>query len=169
MPNTYYIQRCFALAAALSLFAGCATQTGPGPKPSTTTPSTTAPGTTPTPTPAPSRPSPELQPPSVLIQNRTPQAILEDIVKYRTGRGMTVTTKTANRVEFSMTVQKVKVPTEARIRYLLTASGGGQLLSARVFQVANPGTTKEQITEITNDVAQQLDRELAGYAKGDWR
>ncbi|WP_159666780.1 hypothetical protein [Andreprevotia sp. IGB-42] len=151
---------------AAALLAACAAPGTPG---TNTTPGKPAAPAVPTPLPTPARPSPEAQPPSVTIQGRAAAAVLDDIVRYRTGRGMTLKIRTGNRVEFTMPVQKTKVPTEARMRYLLTPVSGNLQLSARVFQVLNPGTGREQVNEITNEVASQLERELAGYAGNDRR
>ncbi|SMC26879.1 hypothetical protein SAMN02745857_02640 [Andreprevotia lacus DSM 23236] len=152
-----------ALLALIGALAACGTPAPTG-KPAViiATPTPVPSGPTPVP-----RPSPEAQPPSATINGRSANAVLDDIVRYRTGRGMTLKVRTGNRVEFSMQVQKVKVPTEARMRYQLTTVNGALQLSARVFQVLNPGTSREQINEITNDVAGQLEHELSGYAQSE--
>ncbi|AOY01305.1 hypothetical protein [Jeongeupia sp. USM3] len=132
------------------LLAGCATPTQP-----------------PVSEPAPAQPpSQTSSAPSVIIDGRTPQAILDDVVAYRTQKGMRVLARTANRVEFKQVVPKAKVPTEARMRYELTPSGKSWKLSARVFQVSHPGTTREAVSDITPQVADKLADELPRYTRG---
>lgn len=109
------------------------------------------------------------QVPSVRITGRTAQAVLDDIVKFRTGKGMNVRNRSAMRVEFAEVVTTAKQPTEARMVYMLSPASGGLNLSARVFQVSYPGTAKERVAEITGVVSDKLGKELAGYAgSGGW-
>ncbi|GGP27746.1 hypothetical protein [Silvimonas amylolytica] len=101
--------------------------------------------------------------PTVLITGRKPQAILDDIVKFRTGKGMSVRSRSSMRVEFAESVPNASQPTEARMLYLLSPASKGLNLSARVFQVSYPGTARERVAEVTSVVADKLSKELAGY------
>ncbi|GHD61667.1 hypothetical protein [Jeongeupia chitinilytica] len=139
-----------SVSAAL-LLAACATPTAQPPAASTPAPDQTQAQTATV--------------PSIVIDGRTPQAILDDVVAYRTQKGMRVLARTANRVEFKQVVPKAKVPTEARMRYELTPAGKGWKLSARVFQVSYPGTTREAVSDITPQVADKLTDELPRYAR----
>ncbi|WP_188705992.1 hypothetical protein [Silvimonas iriomotensis] len=148
-----------ARAAALIcplLLAACATppgETGAGTAGKTTAgapaPETKLPAPGPTPT--------------VLITGRKPQAILDDIVKFRTGKGMSVRSRSSMKVEFAESVPNASQPTEARMLYLLSPTSKGLNLSARVFQVSYPGTARERVAEVTSVVADKLSKELAGY------
>ena len=123
-----------------------------------------APVTGGTPQPVPETKLPAAGPaPTVLISGRKPQAILDDIVKYRTGKGMKLRNRTSMKVEFAETITSASQPTEARMVYLLSPGAKGLNLSARVFQVSYPGTARERVAEITSVVADKLSRELAGY------
>ncbi|MBM3115972.1 hypothetical protein [Jeongeupia naejangsanensis] len=144
------IRHLLPLAAAL-LLAACATPTVQPPAASTPAPDQTQ--------------SQTATVPSIVIDGRTPQAILDDVVAYRTQKGMRVLTRADKRVEFKQVVPKAKVPTEARMRYELTPVGKGWKLSARVFQVSYPGTTREAVSDITTQVADKLNDELPRYAR----
>ncbi|WP_432722419.1 hypothetical protein R0381_001691 [Jeongeupia wiesaeckerbachi] len=143
------IRHLLPLAAAL-LLAACATQ----------------PTQPPVSAPAPDQTQSQTSTvPSVVIDGRTPQAILDDVVAYRTQKGMRVLARADKRVEFKQVVPKAKVPTEARMRYELTPVGKGWKLSARVFQVSYPGTTREAVSDITAQVADKLNDELPRYTR----
>lgn len=144
------------------LVAGCATPANPT--------STTHPGVV-TPVPL-GQPLPETKlpkatvVPSVLIAGRQANDVLDEIVKYRTGKGMTLRKRSATKAEFAQNITTAKLPTEARMVYLLTPANGGLQLSARVFQVSYPGTAREKkVAEITGLVEDKLNHELAGYAQ----
>ena len=152
----------FAIVCA-ALLAGCATQ--PAATQSASSPPatiTTTPGTQPLPE---TKLPAAVATPSVLIAGRQPRDVIDDIVKYRTGRGMKVRTRSNTKVEFAETVTKAKEPTEARMVYQLAPVKGGLQLSARVFQVSYPGTASEKVAEITSVVAEKLNQELPGYAQ----
>lgn len=121
----------------------------------------------PTSAPAPAQPPSQTSAaPSIIIDGRTPQVILDEIVAYRTQKGMQVLSRADKRVEFKQVVPRAKTPTEARIRYELTPTGKSWKLSARVFQVSYPGTTRESVSDITAQVADKLTEELPRYAHG---
>ncbi|GLS04813.1 hypothetical protein GCM10007860_19610 [Chitiniphilus shinanonensis] len=109
--------------------------------------------------------------PTVLIEGRTAEAILDDIEQYRTSRGMTVAARSKTRIEFVAGIVKAKRPTQARIRYVLVPVKNGFNLSARVFQVSYPGTGREKVADITAEVADRLGTELTRYTQsgGAWR
>jgi hypothetical protein len=127
---------------------------------------TTPPGATPD-TPA----SPEKKtskspsaPASIIIVGRSNKAVMEDIVQYRTSKGMKIRSRSANQVEFMAQVNKANIPTEARIQYTLMQVSQGWQLSARVYQISYPSTKKEKVEDITLSVIDKLNEELAGYA-----
>ncbi|TJZ79127.1 hypothetical protein [Chitiniphilus eburneus] len=109
--------------------------------------------------------------PTVLIEGRSAESILNDIEQYRTSRGMTVAARSKTRIEFVAGIVKAKRPTQARIRYVLLPVKNGFNLSARVFQVSYPGTGREKVADITAEVADRLNTELVRYSQsgGSWR
>ncbi|XZG70067.1 hypothetical protein ACTSKR_15685 [Chitinibacteraceae bacterium HSL-7] len=152
----------FLLICAALLLAAC------------TTPSINTGPVTVTPTPGPSDAVTEVEvqqmknAPSVQIDGRSVEAIFADVEKYRVGRGMNVVSKSRKHIEFSAVVARAKVPTQARVRYLLVKSGSGFKLSARAYQISNPGAAKEKTADITSAVATKLQQELEKYRKSGW-
>ncbi|WP_157669520.1 hypothetical protein [Chitinibacter sp. GC72] len=132
-----------------ALMAACATP-GKAPSPS----ATPAPTTT-------KMPAPKA---GVLVIGRSSKAIIEDIVSYRSSKGMKILVRTPTYIEFSSAIGKANIPTEARIQYTLSSSAQGWVLSAKVLQISYPGTKKEKIEEITAHVQDKLNEELARYA-----
>jgi hypothetical protein len=112
-----------------------------------------------------SKPVAKAQPntPSILIIGRSNKAVIEDIIRYRTGKGMKVLSRSATRLEFSSNITKANIPTEARIQYTLTQVTQGWQLSAKVFQISYPATKNEKVDDITSHVAEKLNDELARY------
>ena len=165
--------RIALLLLACAVLSACGTLQFPvfggAPTPS---PTPTMPEPTPTSSvPVPDLPLPEIelkrmrQAPSVMIEGRTAQAIFDDIERYRTSRGMTVVVRNKNRIEFAAGVVKAKRPTQARIRYMLAPVKKGFKLSARVYQVSYPGTSREKVADITSAVADRLNAELSRYSQ----
>lgn len=103
--------------------------------------------------------------PSIIIKSRSSKAITEDIIAYRTGKGMKIRSKANLRLEFMMTINRTAVPTEARMQYVLNQTEQGWRVTARVYQITRPGTQQEKVQEITAAVSDKLIEELAGYAK----
>ncbi|MDW5415482.1 hypothetical protein R6242_02720 [Iodobacter sp. CM08] len=99
----------------------------------------------------------------IVIKDRQAQAIFDDIVQYRKQKGMQLKRRTAQRLEFSMKIPNVTQATEARMSYLLSPLDGGFQLSARVWQITAPGTARENVSEITNAVADKIHEELQTY------
>ncbi|WP_152969069.1 hypothetical protein [Amantichitinum ursilacus] len=165
MTSTLSIRHAGVALVAALILAGCASTSSP------TTASTAHSGNVITPVPL-GQPLPDTKlpkvtaAPSVLIAGRPAAAILDDVVKYRTGKGMTLRNRSSNKAEFAQTIPNAKQPTEARMVYLLAPVNGGLQLSARVFQVSYPGTAREKVAEITGVVADKLNQELGGYAQG---
>ncbi|NHQ87380.1 hypothetical protein HA050_14785 [Iodobacter sp. HSC-16F04] len=102
---------------------------------------------------------------SILIKDRPARAIFDDIVVYRKQKGMQLKRRTAQRLEFSMQIPNVTQATEARMSYILAPLDGGWQLSARVWQITAPGTTRESVSEITSAVADKIHEELQTYAR----
>lgn len=122
--------------------------------------------TPPAPTPQPEvKPVAKAQPnvASILIVGRSNKAVIEDIVRFRTSKGMKILTRSNNRLEFSSTVTKANIPTEARIQYTLIQASQGWQLSAKVFQISYPATKHEKVEDITPHVLDKLNEELARY------
>ncbi len=103
--------------------------------------------------------------PSIIIKSRSSKAITEDIISYRTAKGMKIRSKANLRLEFMMMMSNTKVPTEARMQYVLSQAEDGWRVTARVYQITNPGNQKEKVQEITAAVSDKLTEELAAYAK----
>jgi hypothetical protein len=103
--------------------------------------------------------------PSIIIKSRSSKAITEDIIRYRTSKGMKVRNKTSLNLEFMMVMSNTTIPTEARMVYALNQTEHGWRLSARVYQITNPGSQQEKVKEITAAVSDKLIEELATYAK----
>ncbi|WP_288842000.1 hypothetical protein [uncultured Deefgea sp.] len=103
--------------------------------------------------------------PSIIIPARSSKAILEDIIKYRTEKGMKIRSRGSQRVEMMMPMRNTSIPTEARMQYILTQAEQGWRVNVRVFQISNPGSPQESAQEITHALADKLAEELALYAK----
>ena len=103
--------------------------------------------------------------PSIIIKARSSKAITEDIIRYRTGKGMKIRNKANLRLEFMMTMSNTTVPTEARMLYVLNQTEQGWRVTARVYQITHPGSQQEKVQEITAAVSDKLAEELATYAK----
>ncbi|WP_297571838.1 hypothetical protein [uncultured Deefgea sp.] len=103
--------------------------------------------------------------PSIIIPSRSSKAILEDIIKYRTDKGMKIRSRGKQRVELMMPMRNTSIPTEARMQYILTQTEQGWRVNVRVFQISNPGSKQETVQEITQALADKLAEELALYAK----
>lgn len=103
--------------------------------------------------------------PSIVIQSRSSKAIIEDITRYRTSKGLKIRSKAALRIEFMMPISNTKTPTEARMLYVLNQTEHGWRVTARVYQISHPGSHQEKTQEITAAVSDQLSKELASYAK----
>jgi hypothetical protein len=103
--------------------------------------------------------------PSIIIKSRSSKAITEDIIAYRTSKGMQIRSKGNLRLEFMMPITNTTVPTEARMQYVLNQTEQGWRVTARVFQITHPGNKNEKVQEITAAVSDKLSEELAGYAK----
>jgi hypothetical protein len=103
--------------------------------------------------------------PSIIIQSRSSKAITEDIIRYRTSKGMKIRSKSTLRLEFMMMMSNTKSPTEARMSYVLNQTESGWRVTARVYQITNPGSQQEKVQEITAAVSDKLTEELASYAK----
>lgn len=103
--------------------------------------------------------------PSIIITSRSSKAITEDIIRYRTGKGMKIRSKANLRLEFMMTMSNTTVPTEARMQYVLNQTEQGWRVTARVYQITHPGSQQEKVQEITAAVSDKLTEELATYAK----
>jgi hypothetical protein len=124
------------------------------------------PSPAPTATPVPAKTVAKVQPPSasILIVGRSNKALIEDIVLYRTGKGMKLLSRGPTRLEFSSNIAKANIPTEARIQYTLTQASQGWQLGAKVLQISFPGTKNEKVEDITAHVLDKLNEELARYA-----
>lgn len=145
-----------------AILAGCATQPGSSPAAG----AASAPASAPANQPVPQTKLPtNTVTPSVLVAGRKPRDVVDEIVKYRTGKGMRVLNRSNTKVEFSAMVTGAKTPTEARMVYQLAPVSGGLRVSARVFQVSYPGTGHEEVSEITGVVADKLNQELSGYTQ----
>lgn len=103
--------------------------------------------------------------PSIVIKNRQARAIFDDIVQYRKQKGMVLKRRTAQRLEFSIPVLNATKTTEARMSYFIAPVEGGWLLSARVWQITAPGTSRESASEITTAVADKIHEELQTYER----
>ncbi|MBE9610543.1 hypothetical protein [Chitinilyticum piscinae] len=144
-----------AVAALAALVTACTTNPTSAPEPSSPSPPVAA-----------SRPVAADRAPSVLIQGRSNKAILDDIVQWRTQqKKMTVRSRSSDRVELALSVQRTSTPTEARISYVISKEGDGVRLSARVFQFSYPGTTRETGLDVTQSMADKLQEELERYRK----
>ncbi|WP_373975992.1 hypothetical protein NT239_04270 [Chitinibacter sp. SCUT-21] len=102
--------------------------------------------------------------PSILIVGRSTKAVSEDIIRFRTSKGMKLLSRSPTYLEFSANIAKANLPTEARIQYTLTQSQQGWQLSAKVLQISYPASKKEKIEDITLHVSDKLNEELARYA-----
>ncbi|QZA80526.1 hypothetical protein [Deefgea piscis] len=102
---------------------------------------------------------------SIIIPSRSSKAILEDIIKYRSDKGMKIRSRGNQRVEMMMPMSNTSIPTEARMQYILTQTEQGWRVNVRVFQISNPGSKQETVQEITQALADKLAEELALYAK----
>lgn len=103
--------------------------------------------------------------PSIVIKDRPARAIFDEIVAYRKQKGMQLKRRTAQRLEFSMQIPNVTQATEARMTYIMAPLDGGWQLSARVWQITTPGTSRESVSEITSAVADKIHEELQTYAR----
>lgn len=155
--------------AVISLLSACSML-------QTTTPTPEPVAVTPTPLPPPQDevlPEVELKrmknAPTITLQGRTVPDVMADIEKYRLSRGMTVVSKTRNRIEFAAPVARAKRPTQARVRYTLQTVKGGVKVAARAYQISYPGTAKEKVADITSAVSDRLLQEFARYkTAGTW-
>lgn len=153
--------QCKQLASAsliALLLAACAT----GPMPSTPAPTTIPPRT-----PSAVQPPAEPPAPSIIIQGRLPQAILDSVVKYRTQKGMRVVERNSSRVVLSIIVPKSNPRIEVRMIFSLSPAPeapSGLRLSAQVFQISTKDG-KTQNEEITPSLRDELNDELTMYAR----
>lgn len=117
------------------------------------------------PAPEPTKPVVNAQPsyPTALIVGRSNKTIIEDIVRYRSSKGMKIRSRSANQIEFMSAVTKANIPTEARIQYSLMQTPQGWKLTARVYQISYPSSKNEKVEDITLSVADKLNEELARY------
>ncbi|QLG87029.1 hypothetical protein HQ393_01540 [Chitinibacter bivalviorum] len=115
--------------------------------------------------PEPTKPVVNVQPsyPSATIVGRSNKTIMEDIIRYRSSKGMKIRSRSANQIEFMSAVTKANIPTEARIQYSLMQTPQGWKLTARVYQISYPSSKNEKVEDITLSVADKLNEELARY------
>ncbi|AMC36463.1 hypothetical protein [Janthinobacterium sp. B9-8] len=152
------MKRFLISLATLALLSACASSPAPQ------TPSTSPFPDASKPIPA-NTPDASLALPSIVIKERQARAIFDDIVQYRKQKGMQLKRRTAQRLEFSMQIPNVTQATEARMSYQIAQVDGGLQLSARVWQITAPGTSRESVSEITSAVADKIAEELQTYAR----
>lgn len=152
LPNGFIRSAIMALSAVIAcgLSACSSAPTAPASKPAETTPATN---------------TENQAAPSIIIKSRSSKAITEDIIAYRTSKGMQIRSKGNLRLEFMMPITNTTVPTEARMQYVLNQTEQGWRVTARVFQITHPGNKNEKVQEITAAVSDKLSEELASYAK----
>ncbi|MBY0445052.1 MAG: hypothetical protein K2Q15_07585 [Burkholderiales bacterium] len=149
------MKRFLISLGVITLLAACAnTPSGPVSNPSTT--STQTPVNT---------QDTGMNSPNIVIKDRPARAIFDDIVIYRKQKGMQLKRRTAQRLEFSMQIPNATQATEARMSYIMAPFDGGWQLSARVWQITSPGTSRESVSEITSAVADKIAEELLTYAR----
>lgn len=144
--------RCNRLALAIAgalLLAACATEPLPTAETSRLAPSVRL---------------SEPEAPSVLVRGKTAKTILDNVVKFRTQKGMRVLQRDARSVEFGMAVPKSNPPIEVRMIYSISPAPNGLRLSAQVFQDIKV-SGKSQTSEITTGLRDKLEEELASYAR----
>jgi hypothetical protein len=142
-------ERWLALLLSVILLAGCSTT----PQPTTSQPVASTP-------PA----KIEETAPSVLIRNRRAAQILDEIVRYRTQKGMKLVARDSQRVELSMAMPKSNPPAEARMIYSLSPEKDGLRLTAQVFHDTRQGKRKKT-SDVTAGLRDKLEEELANYAR----
>ncbi len=143
-------KRAIAASLAATLLAACATID--------LTPATQSAPAVATPTPVPL----ETAVPHVFIRNQSAKAILDNIIKYRTQKGMKVVSRESNRVVLGITIPKSNPPAEARMIYSISPAADSLRLSAQVFQITRQDG-KAQSAEITDSLRDNIEEELETY------
>lgn len=145
-------KRTLATSLAAALLSACVT--APPAEMPTSTASAPAPLAVPAEPPA----------PHIIIRDKSARAILDQIVKYRTQKGMKLISRESNRVVLGIAVPKSSPPAEARMIFSLSPAESGMRLSAQVFQITRQDG-KTQSAEITHSLRDNLEEELEMYAR----
>jgi hypothetical protein len=103
--------------------------------------------------------------PGITIKNHNPKTILNLAARERGKKRMRVKVRGLYFLKMALTVPKSDRPTEAQIVYALHRYHGEWWLSARAYQVAYPGTTKEAILDITGRIEVEMQNELIKIAR----
>jgi hypothetical protein len=103
--------------------------------------------------------------PGVLIHKGKSKAILDAVVRERLKRKMQVKVRDTYSVTMALTVPNTTKLTEAQMVYSLYRYQEGLWLSARVYQIVEPGTVTEKILDVTRRVETEMQHELNKIAK----
>ena len=114
---------------------------------------------------APGREMTRIMLPGVFIKHMSPKAILDAVMRDRVKKKMWVKKREMYSLQMALKVPKAKKPTEALMIYTLHRYKEGLWLSAKVYQVAYPGTGRENILDVTQRVKKEVQQELNKIAK----
>jgi hypothetical protein len=103
--------------------------------------------------------------PGVLITHTPSKTILDAVIRERLKRKMGVKAQDTYCVIMALTVPNTKKLTEAQIVYSLYHYQAGLWLSAKVYQIVEPGTATEKILEVTPRVQTEMQQELNKIAQ----
>lgn len=102
--------------------------------------------------------------PSVIIKGKSAAAILDNVVKFRTSKGMKISQRDAKFVQFSMHIPNSSPPANVLMIYSISPATDGLRLSAQVFQIIKQ-KGKSLTGDITAGLKDKLQDELEGYAR----
>lgn len=102
--------------------------------------------------------------PAIVIKGKSAAAILDAVVKFRTGKGMKVSMRDSKSVQLSLRVPNSTPPVDVLMIYSISPAAEGVRLSAQVFQTTRQ-KGKAQTSDITAGLKDKLQDELDGYAR----
>ena len=108
---------------------------------------------------------PEKLMPGILIQNVKARVILDAVVRERLKKRMVVKKRETYSLTMTIQVPNTRSSTEAKMVYTLYAYQNGLWLTARVYQVTEPGNKAETVFDVTHKAGKELQLELEKIAE----
>lgn len=103
--------------------------------------------------------------PGVLIENVKARTILDAVVRERLKKRMKVKKREAYSLTMTIQVPNTRNFTEAKMIYTLYPYQNGLWLTARVYQVTDPGNKTEAVLDVTHKAGKELQLELEKIAE----